>query len=49
MTWDEFKKIVDDKLAEADKDGSEEICYIGIGINPSFEIRIDPVVGIKIY
>lgn len=31
MNWNEFKTVVDEKLAEKGLDGSEEIWYIDVG------------------
>lgn len=30
MTWDEFKKKIDELLADADKDGSVRVWYIDV-------------------
>jgi|KBSSwiStaDraftv2_1062776.scaffolds.fasta_scaffold4111835_1 hypothetical protein len=30
MTWDDFKRYIDEKLSELNKDGSIEISYIDI-------------------
>lgn len=30
MSWDEFKKLVDEKLAQAGRDGSIEVWYIDV-------------------
>jgi len=48
MTWNEFKKIVDDKLAEMGKDGSEEIYYIDTSLDMPVVVSIDSRDGLKI-
>lgn len=50
MTWDEFKIVVDEKLAEEGQDGSIQIDYIDVtgGID-SDDVRCDGDYGTGMY